>query len=119
MATASVSVLAKYAGPDYLVSGALNAFTKTAKLAYYHHASDWLQAAAIIDLDAVRSKTVGRMAFRVLSDTSVFRAAVDTCGVLSCVWDKKHNKKVSVSSSVSLNAFNDKLFVIGIGLSFE
>lgn len=116
---ASVSFLAKYAGPNYLVSGMFNPITRAAKVAYYHHSNDWLQAAAIFDMDATQSTTASRLAFRVLSDTSVFRAAIDTGGIMNIVWDKKLNKNVSVSSSILLNAANLSNLKMGIGLSFE
>ncbi|XP_025202016.1 mitochondrial import receptor subunit TOM40 homolog, partial [Melanaphis sacchari] len=112
-------LVAKYAGPSYLVSGRLNMASGATKLAYYRHCTDWLQTGTTVNLDPACSEATSRLAFRIISDTSVFRAAIDTKGIVSSLWEKRlRENRLTVSLSSFLNHSVDN-YGVGIGLSFE
>lgn len=118
------AVMAKYAGTDYLVSGILDPVNRSGKLAYYHHRNASLQTAVTFAVDPPRSTTapdpvvVTRLAIRVLSKTSVFRAAIDTDGLVNSLWEKRLGDGLSLSVSAFLNHRFDR-YGLGVGLSFE
>ncbi|XP_026818564.1 uncharacterized protein LOC113557311 [Rhopalosiphum maidis] len=112
------SLVAKYAGPSYLVSGRVSTTSWATKLAYYRHCTDWLQTGTTVDLDPAHSIVTTRLAFRILSDTSVFRAAIDTNGIVSSLWEKRLGDRMAMSLSTFLNHAVDN-YGVGIGLSFE
>jgi len=111
--------VAKYAGPNYLVSGRLKTTNWATKLAFYHHCTDWLQTGTIVELNPTSSVVTTRLAFRILSDTSVFRAAIDTNGIVSSLWEKRLSDRMAVSLSAFLNHAVQDHYGVGIGLSFE
>lgn len=112
------SVMARYAGADYLVSGQLNPMTGYTKLAYYRNVDKTLQTGVVAVVDRQQSHVVARLAFRVLSDTSVFRAAAGTDGLVNCLWEKRLGDRLSMSTSAFLNHGTGDSG-LGIGLSFE
>lgn len=112
------SVLAKYAGPNYLASFKLNPISYTLKSAYYHHYCNGVQMGTMVVVDPVKSETLTRVAFRVVSDTSIFRAAIGTDGIVSSQWEKRLGNRFSVSLSAFVNHLK-KDYGMGIGLSFE
>jgi hypothetical protein len=69
-------------------------------------------------LDPAHSIVTARLAFRILSDTSVFRAAIDTNGIVSSLWEKRLGDRMAMSLSAFLNHAVDN-YGVGIGLSFE
>ncbi|KAL4135800.1 hypothetical protein QTP88_007388 [Uroleucon formosanum] len=113
------NLVAKYAGPNYLVSSRLNTTSFATKLAFYHHCTDWLQMGTMVDLNPTSSMAIARVAFRILSDTSVFRAAIDTNGIVSSLWEKRLGDRMAVSLSTFLNHAVLDNYGVGIGLSFE
>lgn len=112
------SLVAKYAGPSYLISSRVSTTDWATKIAFYRHCTDWIQSGTEVDVDPTRSKVTTRLAFRILSDTSVFRAAVDTNGIVSSLWEKRLGDRTAISLSAFLNHTMDNCGV-GIGLSFE
>lgn len=118
------AVMAKYAGTDYLVSGILDPVNRCGKLAYYHHRNASLQTAVTFAVDPPQPATaavpvvITRLAIRVLSDTSVFRAAIGTDGLVNSLWEKRFGDGLSVSVSAFLNHRFDR-YGLGVGLSFE
>lgn len=117
------AVITKYAGPDYLVSGMLDPVNRSGKLAYYHHRNASLQTAVTFAVDPHRSgvavpDVITRVAFRVLSDSSVFRAAVGTDGLVNSLWEKRFGDRLSVSVSAFFNHRFDR-YGLGVGLSSE
>ncbi|CAH1732893.1 unnamed protein product [Aphis gossypii] len=112
------SLVAKYAGPSYFISGRVSTTDWATKVAYYKHCTDWIQSGTEVDVNPANSKVTTRLAFRILSDTSVFRAAVDTNGIVSSLWEKRLDDRTAISLSAFLNHTMDNCGV-GIGLSFE
>lgn len=110
--------MVKYAGPDYLVSGKLNAVTKSVRLAYYQHCSDALQTGVTVTLDPARPAAVTRVAFRLRSDATQFLAAVGTDGVMNGLWERRLGNRTAVSVSAFRNFWID-VFGLGVGLSFD
>lgn len=112
------AVMVTYAGSRYVVSGKANPVDGIAKLAYYRHVNDSLQVGVTTAVNPTRSSAVTRLAFRVLSDSSAFRAAVGTDGVVSSLWEKRLGDRMSMSVSTFLN-HSVGVHGVGIGLSFE
>lgn len=73
----------------------------------------------MVDLNPTSSMAIARVAFRILSDTSVFRAAIDTNGIVSSLWEKRLGDRMAVSLSTFLNHAVLDNYGVGIGLSFE
>lgn len=112
------SVLFKYAGPQYLISGQFNPLKKTVKMGHYRHCSEKIQTGAMIFVDMARSTAITRLMFRILSDSSVFRAAIGTDGIINSLWEKRIGQRFSLSLSAILSRVF-KNYGMGIGLSFE
>jgi len=113
------TLVAKYAGPNYLFSSRVNITSWATKVAFYHHCTNWLQMGTMVDLNPTSSMAIARMSFRILSDTSVFRAAIDTKGIVSSLWEKRLGDRMAVSLSAYLNHAVQDNYGLGIGLSFE
>ncbi|KAL5238170.1 hypothetical protein ACI65C_005580 [Semiaphis heraclei] len=113
------NVVAKYSGPNYLASGRVNMKNWAFKLAYYHHCTDWLQTGTMFELNPTSSVVTSRLAFRILSDTCVFRAAIDTNGIVSSLWEKRLSDRMALSMSLFLNHAVQDNYGVGIGLSLE
>lgn len=116
-ATVEPAVMAKYAGPDYLVSGRLNPISKSARLACYHHCSAALQTAVSVTADPARSAAVTRLALRVQTDATQLRVAVGTDGVINGLWEQRLSARTAASVSAFRNYWSD-VSGLGVGLSF-
>lgn len=112
------AIMAQYVGATYQMSGKVRPTMETVWLAYYQHINDRLQAGVTFTMDSSRSKAITRLAFRGLTDTSVFRATVGTDGGVGSLWEKRLNDRVTISTSLAIN-YVFKTYTMGIGLSFE
>lgn len=116
MGTFQPSIMAKYVGSKYEASGKMNPIAGSKKFAYYHHYTDKVQVGIVHVKDEDWSKTSTRLAFRKLSDHSVFRAALGTDCIVNSQWERRLGDHVSVSLSGFLHLWY-KDYGFGLGLS--
>lgn len=110
--------MAQYVGAMYQIPGKVRPISRDVRLAYYHHVNERLRTGVTFTMNPSRPQVVTRLTYRVLTDTSVFRATVGTDGVVGSLWEKRFSDRVAMSTSFSVNHVL-KNYEMGIGLSFD